>query len=215
MQFLFDHLTSLLVASSVLLLALLTRTDASMLSTEQTAHYAARAQVQTFTRWMQQDLSDVGENYGNGESAFLMPTANAAGMTTLFQFSRDSLVEVAGVATRKRVFVRYRLVSRPAVRIQSEPAPVALYGVERDQQIVDAPTESTVPVSTAWVRAGGGPGTLSQFRIVPHDRNGRPTASVPDTDFLRIRMSFVPPYDNHKRELHELHWGTTVGIRPF
>lgn len=220
MQFLLDHLTALLVASSVLLLAIVSRTDASQLAIEQTSHYSARAQVQTFTRWLQRDLTSIGENYGAGQSSFTMPTQSTSGvtngMTTLFQFSRDSLNTAGtGVTTRYRVFIRYRLTSRGSTAVDNESAPVQLFGVERDEQVVPAPTDTVTPSASGWVRAGGGPGTLSQFRIVPHDRDGRTTTDVASTEFLRIRLSFVPPYDNEKRELHELHWGTTVGIRPF
>jgi hypothetical protein len=221
MQFLLDHLSALLVASSVLLLSIVARTDASQLAIEQTSHYSARAQVQTFTRWMEKDLLTIGKQYVNSEAAiaFAMPTQGtsgaAAGMTTLFQFQRDSLNSTAGVERRYRVFVRYRLTPRPAVQVDNEPFPIPMFGVERDEQIVPDPVPTTTPSSGGWVRAGGGPGTLSQFRIIPHDRDGRPTTSADRTEFLRVRLSFVPPYDTEARELHELHWGTTIGIRPF
>jgi hypothetical protein len=196
------------------------RTESSQVAIEQTAHYSGRSQVQSFTQWLQEDLTSIGQNYGSGDAAFSMPTQSTTGltrgMTTLFQFSRDSLNTAStGVTTRYRVFVRYRLVSRGTVAVDNEPAAVALYGVERDEQLVMNPTETTTPSSGGWVRAGGGPGTLSQFRVVPHDRDGREATQVSQTDFLRIRLSFVPPFDSEARELHELHWGTTVGIRPF
>jgi hypothetical protein len=137
-------------------------------------------------------------------------------MTTLFQFSHDSLNTAStGVTTRYRVFVRYRLISKGNVVVENEPSAIPLFGVERDEQVVLAPTETTTPSAGGWVRAGGGPGTLSQFRIITNDRDGKATTELSKTDFLQIRLSFVPPYDNEQRELHELHWGTTVGIRPF
>lgn len=219
MQFLLDNLTALLVASSVLLLGIVARTDSSQVAIEQTAHYTSRAQVQSFTRWLEEDLTQIGENYGSGQTAFDMPVQGTSGatrgMTTAFQFYRDSLRTVAGVTTTYRVFVRYRLTLLPAVAVDNEPSPVPLFGVERDEQIVPVTTAAVAPSSTGWLRAGGGPGTLSQFAILPHDRDGRPTTDLARTDFLRIRLSFVPPFDTEHRELHELHWGTTVGIRPF
>ncbi|HEX9950717.1 MAG TPA: hypothetical protein VGB53_03040 [Rubricoccaceae bacterium] len=219
MQFLLDNLSALLVASSVLLLGIVARTDSSQVAIEQTAHYSSRSQVQSFTDWLQEDLTQIGENYGSGQTAFVMPTQSTSGltrgMTTAFQFHRDSLRTVSGVTTTYRVFIRYRLVSRGTVRVDNEPSPVPLFGVERDEQTVPVTTDSVTPTSSGWVRAGGGPGTLSQFVIAPHDRDGQPTTDLARTDFLRIRLSFVPPYDNEHRELHELHWGTTVGIRPF
>lgn len=219
MQFLLDHLSALLVASSVLLLVIVSRTDASQLSIEQTSHYSARSQVQTFTQWLQADLTDIGENYGNGRVAFSMPVQGTSGlsngMTTLFEFSRDSLQTTSGVTRRYRVFIRYRLLSRGTTLVDSEPTAIPLFGVERDEQVVPAPTDSVTPTAGGWVRAGGGPGTLSQFRIVPNTRDGQPTTDLNAVDFLQLRLSFVPPFDTEKRELHELHWGTTVGIRPF
>ncbi|HEX8299236.1 MAG TPA: hypothetical protein VF594_08765 [Rubricoccaceae bacterium] len=219
MQLLLDNLSALLVASSVLLLGIVARTDSSQVALEQTAHYASRAQVQSFTSWLEEDLTQIGENYGSGQTAFAMPTQSTSGltrgMTTAFQFHRDSLRTVSGITTTYRVFVRYRLVSRGTVRVDNEPSPVPLFGVERDEQTLPVTTDSVTPTSGGWVRAGGGPGTLSQFVILPHDRDGQPTTDLTRTDFLRIRLSFVPPYDNEHRELHELHWGTTVGIRPF
>lgn len=220
MQFLLDHLSSLLVASSVLLLTIIARTDSSQLAIEQTSHYSARAQVQVFTGWMQRDLTTIGENFGSGEATFTMPvqstSGRTAGMTTRFEFSRDSLRTAGGTTERYRVFVRYRLIDQGEVTVDNEPSPVPLFGLERDEQIIAAPTNAPVsPSPGGWTRAGGGPGTLSQFRIIAQDRDGRVVTVRDQVDFLQLRLSFVPPFDNEKRELHELHWGTTLGIRPF
>ncbi len=222
MQFLLDNLSSLLIGGVVFMIMLVTQMGAFGLNVEETAMYASRKQMSVFTSWLEQDLTLIGQNLRTETSRLDAPIQRsdssltaAEQSTALFQFSRDTLrTNDVGTLDTIRVFTRYRLVNVNTATI-GEDSTVQVFGLTRGTQGQQVANGQAALDEDEWLEQGGSPSTLTFFRIEMYGANGRPTTASADAEFIRVRFSILPPHENPARELRELHWGTTVGLRPF
>lgn len=216
MHAIFDHLTAVLVGTVVLLLVMLTQREASAISIEQQARYGARMQTQGFTDWFERDLLRVGEGLRTGSGGFSLPVQRSDGNTGELVTFRDTVIVRPGTTPlAQRLFTRYRLVAAGTQTVRGAARP--LFRLERwvqDRPLVDnAP--APVPLATAWEQEGSSPAILSFLRVDAVGAGDVAAATPAAAWYLRARISLVPPAVQREAALPELHWGTTVGLRPF
>ena len=238
MQLLLDNLIAIIVAGMVMLTLHVTQSRSSHASIEQVATHSVKEKTIIFGRWLEDDILNLGANFGNNLYRFDEPVVNdTTGNTTRWTFFSDS---VRTDGSKLRVFKRYRLIETRQATFSDKT--FQLYQVERDSVAVDypaggvPPTTASLPAS-AWVLGTKSIGTLSFFEISLLDRHGEtpcPTEAeeikdadgrvvnctneidVWKADYIRVRFGVVPEHvlrpDNYIRELY---WVKTLKVRPY
>ena len=238
MQFLLDNLIAIIVAGMVMLTLHVTQSRSSHASIEQVATHSVKEKTIIFGRWIEDDVLNLGANFGTNLYRFDAPVVDdTTGNTTEWTFFSDS---VRADKSKLRVFKRYRLVETKVATFSDKA--FQLYQVERDSAVVDytsagvPPPTSAVPAS-AWVLGTRSIGTLSFFEISLLDRFGEtpcPTEAeeiedadgrvvdctgeidVYKADYVRVRFGVVPEHvlqpENYIRELY---WVKTLKVRPY
>jgi len=184
MQFLLDHISSILVSGAVLLLVISTALDAQRAAVEETISYAAKVATLNMADYMEDDLLLIGDGTTD---TIVDVEQNADGQTTLFSFWRDDENDVD-------MLVSYTLTERDSVYVDEEW--IQLYQINRFE---DANA------------AGGGSSTLSQFTIEMLNSGGNVTASVAAARLIRIRAVNVYPFgDLDDMDMFRNFWGITI-----
>lgn len=227
MQILLDNLIAIIVAGIVMLTLHVTQSRSTHASLEQVASHSVKEKTIIFGSWVEDDILNLGANFGDNLYRFDEPVVNPlTGNTTEWTFFSDS---VRTNGTELRVFKRYRLIETEVAEFSNKT--FQLYQVERDSAIVDYPAPGVAPASSAvptssWVLGTKSIGTLSFFEIALLDRHGETPriASGPDAgeidvyraDYIRVRFGVVPEHvlkpDNYIRELY---WVKTLKVRPY
>lgn len=237
MQILLDNLIAIIVAGMVMLTLHVTQSRSSHASVEQVASHSVKEKTIIFGRWVEDDILNLGANFGENLYRFDEPVVDTlTGNTTEWTFFSDS---VRTNGTGLRVFKRYRLVETGKAVFSTKS--FQLYQVERDSAVVDypasgvPPTTSSVPTAS-WVLGTRSIGTLSFFEIALLDRHGETPCpegtevkdaqghvidctgviDVYKADYIRVRFGVVPEHvlkpDNYIRELY---WVKTLKVRPY
>lgn len=217
MQFVFDHLSSILIAAVLILGIQFTQTRSRHAGIEQVASHSVKAKTLVFGEWIEHDILNLGANFGSNLYRFEKPETSPEGNTTKWEFYSDS---TKADGSTLRILKRYRLIETK--RAAFRDTTFQLYQVQRDTLVV--PVVHGVPVSYGeadWVRSTWSISTLSFFRIDLLGRDG--TTPLKDgevdvyaTDYVRVRFGIVPEYvlkpDNYIRELY---WTKTLKVRPY
>lgn len=184
MQFLLDHIASILVSGAVLLLVIATNLGAQRAAIEETVAYAAKVQTLSLADYLEDDLLLIGD--GTSDTIDDV-TTNADGQTTAFSFWREDDMGID-------MLVEYTLTETDSVEINDET--IQLYRLDRTEN---------------GVAAGGGSSTLSQFQITMLNSSGNPTAGIAAARLLRVRAVNVYPFgDDDDMDLFRSYWGITV-----
>ena len=238
MHILLDNLTAIIVAGVVMLTLHVTQTRSSHASLEQVATHSVKEKTIVFGRWVEDDILNLGANFGNNLYRFDEPVVDPlTGNTTEWTFFSDS---VRTNGSQLRVFKRYRLVDNGQATFSDKT--FELFQVERDSAVVDYPSSGVPPTTAsvpaaAWVTNSQSIGTLSFFEISLLNRHGEtpcPTEAeeiedaeghvvgctgeidVYKADYIRVRFGVVPEHvlkpDNYIRELY---WVKTIKVRPY
>lgn len=221
MQFVFDHLSSILIAAVLILGIQITQTRSRHAGIEQVASHSVKAKTLVFGEWIEHDILNLGANFGSNLYRFEEPETSPEGNTTKWEFYSDS---TKADGSTLRVLKRYRLIETKQAAFRDTT--FQLYQVQRDTLVV--PVVNGVPASYSesdWVRSTWSISTLSFFQIDLLGRDGT-TPYVEDdpskgvdvwaTDYVRVRFGIVPEYvlkpDNYIRELY---WTKTLKVRPY
>jgi len=184
MQFLLDHIASILVSGAVLLLVIATNLGAQRGAIEETVAYAAKVQTLNLADFLEDDLLLIGD--GTSDTIETV-TTNPYGQTTEFSFWREDDMGVD-------MLVSYTLTETDSVEIEEEW--IQLYRLDRTEN---------------GVAAGGGSSTLSDFQITMLNSAGNVTAGIAAARLLRVRAVNVYPYgDSDDMDLFRSYWGITV-----
>lgn len=219
MQLIFDHLSSILIASVLILGLQVTQMRSRHAGIEQVASHSVKAKTLVFGQWVEHDILNIGENFGTNLYRFEKPTVDPeTGNTTEWMFYSDS---TQANGSQVRILKRYRLVETSTAAFRDTT--FQLYQVERDTLVVNL--VGGVPAAydeSDWAKSTWSISTLSFFNIDLLGRMGETplTASgdvdVWKTDYIRVRFGIVPEYvlkpDNHIRELY---WTKTLKVRPY
>ena len=212
MQFIFDHLSAIILSFAVLLILATTQIQAQRSGLEQTASYATKTKALSFGEWLEDDVLSIGENFGSNRFRFDAPVLDTLGNATRFMFFADDVDGVTSDTTR--MMTRYDLESLGSVQRRGET--INLFQVHRSTATSPV-TNGTAPVppDEDWVLDGHSMATLSSFEIGLLDRMGRVTTDVERADFIRIKFSLIPQFPIEPEYLRELYWSTTLKVRPF
>lgn len=184
MQFLLDHIASILVSGAVLLLVIATNLSASRAAIEETVAYAAKVQTLTVADYIEDDLLLIGD--GTTDTIEDVET-NAEGQTTLFSFWRED-------ESGTDMLVAYTLTETDTIEIDGDE--IQLYRLDRTEN---------------GVAAGGGSSTLESFQITMLNAAGNPAAGVAAARLLRVRAINVYPFgDPDDMDMFRSYWGITV-----
>ncbi|MEM8556449.1 MAG: hypothetical protein AAGG50_01280 [Bacteroidota bacterium] len=205
MTFFHDHLTAILIGSTVFFIVTAMTTRLTEAKVDQAGLYQAKAQSLDFATWLEDDLAALAEG-ADAPARFTLPS-RAGGQTVGFEFHRD-LVSLTLDTTR--VYVRYDLVV-------TDTKAYADTTVQR-YQLVRATREAamqggTPAWTTPWQTGGLGPATLTYFDVVPLTRLGQPASDPASTHFLRLAFSLAQPQRGRIGRFRELHWATTLALR--
>ena len=221
MQFLLDHMISIVVAGVLIIGLQVTQIRSQHSSIEQVASHSVKAKTLVFGEWVERDILDIGANFGTNLYRFEEPTVDSLGNAAEWVFFSDT---TAADGQQHRVFKRYRMV--PTKMSAFQDTTYQMYQVMRDS-VVKAYPAVDVPPATAsvddddWVLNTWSIGTLSFFQIHLLDRMGETpyeggVVDVDTVDYIRVRFGVVPEYvlkpDNYMRELY---WVKTLKVRPY
>ena len=230
MQFLLDNLISVVVAGVLILVLQAGQIRTRHADIEQVTSHSVKAKTLIFGRWVEDDVLNIGANFGTNLYRFEAPVLEAVTDNALrWEFYSDS---TRNDGTKSRIFKRYRLVKKAVAQFSQPQATFQLYRVERDSVVVDYSPSGAAPTlaglaESSWVRSGNSIETVSFFKVELLDRFGREplTASgdidVLKADYIRIRFGVVPEYvlstDGGSRgnTLRELYWSKTLKVRPY
>lgn len=231
MQFIIDNLIAVLVSGVLLMSLQVTQIRSQHASIEQVVSHSVKAKTIVFGQWVEDDILNLGANFGTNLYRFNEPTLDAAtGNARSWTFFSDSTfthdpadptVTAANPKTR-RIVKRYRLVDTKTATFSDST--YQLYELHRDYLELDLDA-SGVPepyTEADWVKSAQSISTLSFFTIDLLDRYGETprTASgdvdVYKVDYVRVRFGVIPEYvlkpDNYIRELY---WVKTLKVRPY
>lgn len=187
MQLIFDHISSILIASAVILIVLSTQFQAQRSATEQTIAYASKKMTLDLASMLEQELALIGDGT---DSTITDIQTNADGQTTVFEFWREDEV---GTPTE----ITYRLTESDMEVIDGDS--VQLYQMDRYEDDV---------------LSGGGGSRLRHFQLTLLDEAGSVTGTVADARLVRAVVVNAFPYGSSADAyLFESHWGIT--IRPM
>lgn len=184
MQLLLDHISSVMIASAVILVVLTTQFQAQRSAIEQTVAYASKKITLDLATTLEQELGLIGDGT---DDTITTATTNAAGETTSFVFWREN---EAGADTE----YEYRLTETEEINIAGET--VQLYRMDRLE---------------GGVIAGGGGSRIRHFRITMLNPAGNVTTDVASARLLRVVVVNAFPFGmGEDAYLFESHWGMTI-----
>lgn len=187
MQLMLDHISSILIASAVILVVLSTQFQAQRAATEQTIAYASKKMTLDLASMLEQELALIGD--GTTDTITDVQT-NADGQTTVFEFWREDELGTD-------IEITYRLTTSDIVDIDGES--VQLYRMDRYEDDV---------------LSGGGGERLRHFSLTMLDESGGVTADAASARLIRAVVVNAFPYGTSADSyLFESHWGIT--IRPM
>jgi hypothetical protein len=187
MQVILDHLSAVIIASTVMLLILSTQFNAQRASAEQTIAYMAKKSTLEMVDYLEDELLLIGDGT---DDTIVDVTTNSAGMTTLFSFWRE---DDAGLD----MLVSYTLTEEDSVEFSD--GWVQMYRFNRFEN---------------GVATGGGSSTLEHFEITMLTETGAVTTTAAAARLLRLKAVNVYPYgDPEDSYLHRTFWGIT--LRPM
>lgn len=231
MQLILDHLSSIIIASVVILMLSVTQIRSSHAGVEQTATHSVKAKTLVFGHWIERDILEIGKNMGRNRYRFNPPTVDADGNTTEFRFYSDSVCVVTcafpgatavtvPAGDTARLHTRYRLIPTRTVNVRRPD------GTTQARQLFELQRETAAsrirlgvpdPVPTAnWRADRWSISTLSFFDVRMLLRNGAVTSDPREGDYIRVRFAVVPEWILEPENfIRELYWSTTLKIRPF
>jgi len=228
MQLLLDHLSSIIIASVVILILSVTQIRSSHASVEQSATHSVKAKTLVFGHWIERDILDIGRNMGRNRYRFETPVLDAAGNTREFRFYSDSACAEACTFTggltaapndTVRLHTRYRLIPTRTVTVQRGDSAVTrqLHVLQREVAASRVTLGAAAPVpANGWRSDRWSIGTLSFFHVNMLLRDGTTTTDPEAGDYIQIQFGVVPEWILQPENfIRELYWSTTLKIRPF
>lgn len=224
----FDHLSSILIGSAVILILMVAQHRSSHASVEQVATHSVKAKTLVFGSWIEQDILDLGKNLGRNRFRFKKPVTDSLGNTSRFHFYSDSTctsgctfdgVTIA-VGDSARLHTRYKLVPTRRVMLRDTTGarqPRQLMRLEREVAATRISNGSAPdPADDAWNEDRWTIGTLSYFQVMMLERDGTVTNNVERGDYIFVRFSVVPEWIlDPENYIREIYWSTTLKVRPF
>lgn len=209
MQLLLDHLSATIIGVAIILALASTQLSVQQSGVEQVSAHAAKTKAISLARWLEDDITSLGANFGRNMNRFELPVDDANGNTLEWIFYSDSL---NGDGTTTRHLTRYRTNVVDEIEVEGELKP--LYQIDRE--LATAPVVGDAAgAPSPWVGDGRSVATLSRFRIGLVARDGTATSNPETADYIRVEFAMVPEFERHRGYLHELYWSTLLKVRPF
>ena len=180
MQFILDHIASILIGSIVLLVIVGLMFQGNEAMVDQPSYYAAKAQTRVLTEMIEADFGNVGLGVPPGTDIVNEATATATEFLRLID--PDDTV----LAT-----VRYEMAPVDTVMIDGQEVP--LYEVQR---LVNGAVD------------GKSPARMSEFQVEFRDLDGTPVADPTTAKAIHVQFTMIPPF-TEKGYLNQTHWGRT------
>ena len=211
----FDHLSSILIASAVILILMVAQHRSSHAAVEQVATHSVKAKTLVFGHWIERDILDLGKNMGRNRFRFKMPTTDSLGNTSRFHFFSDSTctdgcsfpggINIA-VGDTARLHTRYKLVPTKRVVLRDTT------GHKRERQLMRLDREVAAtkvtdgnapdPAASAWRQ-----GSLDDRHALVLQGRDAPARRLPRPERPGRRLHLRPllrraRVDPGPRELH-------------
>lgn len=192
MTFLYDNLTAIVVATTVLLILASLQLRATELNTAASSQDAALTQSEEIATWMEEDLGAMGRHMASGDTVFtgITRTANEVSPT-------DSVLTGLSFTFRQNAggpmqTVEYDVSTSDTETVEGEDRP--LYRLARTK---------------GGAGAGGTPEMLGYIDVQFLDRTAAaipaPLANADQIEALRVHFSVILPYRNEKTGVKEVH----------
>jgi hypothetical protein len=189
MWMIFDNLAATIMATAITLIIISTMTRVREASVEQLSIHVAKTHALDLAEWLEDDVSSLGANFDSTTVRFLLPQM-LDGNTSEFTFLRDTL----GGAPN---FLPVRVETRYALQ-------------ESDQiTIADSTVQMFQLVRSVRYQDGAG------WSIWTEDGLGRLVNDEPETVFIKVDFSIIPPFVQDDSYLNEVSWGNTTRLRPY
>lgn len=201
MAFLYDNLTAVVVATTVLLVLASLQLRVTKLSTAASSHDAALTQSEQIATWMEEDLEAMGRHMAASDTVFggITKAANDASPTDSvltglsFQY-KDS----AGGTTQT---VEYDVSAAGTETVGGQQR--SLYELSRTN---DGASDGKTPGMLGYIDV--------QFLDRMAASVSNPVANEDKIEALRVHFSVILPYRNDKTSLTEVHRMVSVPYTP-
>lgn len=224
----FDHLSSILIGTAVILILMAAQFKGQHSGIEQVATHGVKAKTLVFGNWIERDILDLGKNMGLNRYRFKQPVTDSLGNTGRFHFFSDSTCSLGcsfpgginiAVGDTARLHTRFKLVPTKRVELRAPGGAVERQLMRLDREVAATRVTNGVapdPAESAWQRDRWSISTLSFFKIQMLDRFGRITNNVNKGDYIFVRFSVVPEWIlDPENYIREIYWSTTLKIRPY
>lgn len=218
MQFIFDHLQALLIASVVILVLVANQMRTLEDGLEDTSVYIAKNNSLDLAEMIEADLNMTLHRFDTGEAPFTWSDmmTDTDGRTTQFVLYRDSVD--SGVTYR--IQTRYRLSFVDSLYVHTvdslgdrtvESNPMFEVIREECSYLVSSYTCS----SGDYKFAGNSAPYIKDFRITPLQQDKSLAANITQAHYLQVSFIMSPPLQTDRQVVDKLHWSTLLQVQPF
>ena len=202
MQFIFDHIYAILIASVIFLILIVNQMRTLEASIEDTSLYQSKTDVLDFAEVIEDDIIRTMWRSNQAADPFVWPVTNVGGRTTLFEFYSDSLD--AGTTVIRNT--RYTLTFVDSLREEGTSLP--LYKIVRE--VCEHTGAGCIPTwdgeSAPWVK---------DFDIEPLQLDKSPATSVTNAYYLKISFIMSPPFRTNRQVVDKLQWSSLLQIQNY
>ena len=219
MQFIFDHIQALLIASVVLVMLIANQMKTMEDGLEDTNMYIAKNNSLELAEVIESDLNMTLHRFDTGRDPFdwATMTTDSDGRTVLFNLYRDS---VDGAAQTHRLETRYSLnfvdsLYSSAIDSVGNEYTVSqpVFEVIREECTTTNP--SYVCTNADYKHAGASAPLVKDFRITPLQQDKSVATNMAETHYLQVSFIMNPPFNTSSRVVDKLHWSTLLQVQPF
>ena len=219
MQFIFDHLLAILIASVVLLALVANQMRTLDDGISDTSMYLAKNNSLDLAEMIEADLNMTLHRFDASQIPFDWSNmiTDADGRTTSFTFYRDSVEESSGQIYRWET--RYRLsfvdsLYTPAIDSlgNAYQAVDAMFEVIREEEDCSRLITCSPGV---FDFAGNSAPYVKDFRITPLQQDKSPASNVAETHYLQVSFIMSPPLQSGSQIVNKLHWSTLLQVQPY
>lgn len=217
MQFIFDHIQALLIASVVILVLVVNQMRIMEDGLEDTSVYIGKSNSLDLAEMIESDMNMTRNRFNTARDPFTWAatTTDSDGRTTSFQFYRDSVF----ASQTYRLETRYRLNFVDSMQVSAvDSAGISITETAPRYEVIreECVTTAAFPTPcTTFKYAGTSAPWVKDFRITPLEQDKSLASNITEAYYLQVSFIMSPPIKTDKQVVDKLHWSTLLQVQPF
>ncbi len=207
MQFIFDHIQAIIIASVIVLILIGMQMRNIETSIDDTSVYISKTNSLDLAKIIEEDLMLTLHRSDRSRDPFVWPT-RADGRTVLFEFYRDSLGNPFGVVDTFRIQTRYALNFLDSLHASDGVVPI--FEIVREECL----STSSTPCG-GWEYAGSSAQWVTDFDVTPLRLDKSPATNVAEAHYVDIRFTMASPLRTDRQVVEKMFWSTLLQVQPF